>query len=1140
MTNFTNGKVTDLCLFGSCVCGHSIRFTQPNNLRIKKFVQFFSPLSMFDKVAEENRILPEETAMEGLGYSQHGHWIRSACAALNGEIPEVLRQNKAEWLVIDNYYSFSQTYEITYRNGDTRLIQSTNEIRRLVKQSSKISNATVNAVPTPPVDSWIDEFVDFVKDLYGDHVILIGTRFAKYTLKGDSVRQLVDNECNTVISNADLELLKRLNCHYIEIPEHAIAVDDKITVHYVKEVYEYVTRSIKAIIQLCGDELVQTQRELKLEYDSILQKIIAGTKSVTYFDLKSASLDDLRLLELNDSLQARILLSKAYKDGKIVPRDSVKSIYYMKEAFRGLGEPLQTAYYSLLRNFKNRPELSGSMQEEFWTMTQNLAAEGYPPAMTELAELYRDGGGGIQRDQESCKAWFRRAFDSGDVWAGLELSNLLLSLDDERSHEEGASLLTEIADSGNAIAKGRLGRLYLKGTVVTENRGIALTLLEDAYSMGVEWAGLDLSDAFIHSGSASEASKGISILQNLSNKGNSVAMGKLGRAYRDGIGVEKDVSSAIYWLQSAYMGGVAWAGVDLMNMEPLLRGQNLEINQNAPSLGESKLTSVGIQGPEWKQGPIYVVICGAVRNLLDVASIILRAVSLCNEGIADGIILSTWEGEFEDNPEYKHTLESLGVRVIQSKPLPESWNEVLYLNNTRQAVQLNAALDSLPEDCYILKCRTDLSFETLSKVLSSLPNVDLTITERNRYNVDFHSKILVANMGISALFHSADISFYGHSSDVRKMMLFESRLYLERDFPADCGFFMAPFIHRFPLMADVLKMQRYWDFSSVIKKIPECSPKPSVLPMLLNKVYAQYFLIVDSCFICYDLSYMPETSLTMDDLFTESSLKKGIKLGWIKTVSDTRIIHKLVTGDVESTLMYDSFRTALKQALDEDPTELAIEESDVEEYNRFISQFGIAPAKWNRSSAIMKSSDVDNATAALAPYISGNDREAVNIFKEVSTSQSSNYYRNLVNQLDTIRDKDPKMYEFALISCTKGTINSDSLLKDLAYALYKGLISEANTESANYPFVKFGINKKMYFQMPSSSNMLLANYYYSLYSVDSDDRYSELFINSVSSHYELTFAGSVKESLKSLKSLDPESFDDSQFCEFLKIIKSQL
>jgi TPR repeat protein len=1072
------GQSIDVCIFGCCVSGNSIRLSKPNEFNIKKFVQYFSPISMFDKVEERNHVSNQECNFGNFstGHWSTGHWMRSCTSALNGTIPETLVASGAGWIIIDNYCACFPSVKIVYPDKTVRKVQSNEprSIMKIINNSEKLTGSVCELIEElPDMDAWVPDFVDFLKKNYGNRIILIGVREAKYRIDDDNnIESTVDTNVSKYISKIDKRILDELDCHYIEIPNNVIAVDHVNPVHYIYEAYQYVVTSLRLIIKYnyTNSEIALIKEKYEKLFDSILKKKTAPLNIIRK-KLSSGQKDYLKQLDGNITPDAYRYKSQLYRKGTIVKKDAKKSLEYIKLAMANGNMSYASDYFRALcvQDWQS--------SNDFYVIINKLAEHGLPDAMEYLGRLYRDGKY-VEKDLQKAIFWFKKAYGCGMTWAGIEASDILIKSSDVEDVREG-----------------------------------------------------------------------LSILENESNKGDGTAMSRLGWAYNLGVGVEKNIDKAKKWLYKSYLTGNKWSGEkynEIVNLSDkktnfVSKNKSCSVIQNEMTEHAfDRITSIS------KKHGIYAIICGAIRYEFELKMILIKLTSLVNAGIIDGIVLSTWKNEIDKIENLRVILDNLNITVVESDPVDDSLSSFIYINNARQSIQLNAALNVLPKDCFVLKCRSDLSLGYIDRILETVQNVSFEIKERNRFNIDFNYKICLLTIGLSAPFHSTDIVFFGYADDIRKLILLESKRFLNRDLPADCIFFLAPFIHRFSIISDYLKLMKYWDINQMIKDMPSIE-NLSALPSVIIKFFSQYFSIIESCFSLYDSNFDESSEVSLDDLFIKKDSKHTTR-GWIKNITDSRVLKKIISGDVKKTRLYDMFQPYIDINKDDNLALLiSINQHDVEEFRQFIlTQYG-SRFLVNSNAVVEKdncSYDIDFVSKEIFSNYSEYEDDYIKLLNFTTKLQSTNnnYYRDLKLLLSELDDTDSPMYDALLVTILKLLTNNgfrkedDVILLEAAKRLHKGEIKKEMQASVESVFIKYGFNKNTLLTMPASKERLCANYYFAKYCENKGIDYSKKLMSTLSGYCKVTIVSEDIDSylLKLNEELSASKVKDDELHSFVK------
>ena len=115
--------------------------------------------------------------------------------------------------------------------------------------------------------------------------------------------------------------------------------------------------------------------------------------------------------------------------------------------------------------------------------------------------------------------------------------------------------LTELAESGDAYAKCRLGILHLIGEELPKDEAKAAQYFEAASEAGLPAAQTNLAALYVTGqGVDLNYEKAMDLLRSAANSGDAFAMRKIGDLYMYGLGVEEDEALAAQWYEKAAEG----------------------------------------------------------------------------------------------------------------------------------------------------------------------------------------------------------------------------------------------------------------------------------------------------------------------------------------------------------------------------------------------------------------------------------------------------------------------------------------------------------------------------------------------------------------------------------------------------------
>ena len=319
---------------------------------------------------------------------------------------------------------------------------------------------------------------------------------------------------------------------------------------------------------------------------------------------------------------------------------------------------------------------------------------------------------------------------------------------------------------------------------------------------------------------------------------------------------------------------------------------------------------------------VWAVICGSIRDTFELKLLLNRLIEARLHGQLDGIVISTWDTQKNKHPELFKSFESANIIVVELNELPE----IPFCNSsyTVQALQLLKGIECVPNNAYILKCRTEFCLELVNRFLD-YELIDLSIRKRDIFNIDFEKKIWVNGVRGIQPFFSADRSFFGKKNDILKMIDL-SLITLQHNgsfIITDVLFFLTPFLQRFPIINqffDRINYSKYCD--ACIEQICDETKK---VPTLIVKLWAITYLLFDSCFLC-------NSNIGHSENFNFlSALKYTDTPTGIKTI---------LSGKCTLTPLYSQFLSVLQSIKRCKPYDLILIDEDFSELCIWLEEIG--------------------------------------------------------------------------------------------------------------------------------------------------------------------------------------------------------
>ncbi len=237
-------------------------------------------------------------------------------------------------------------------------------------------------------------------------------------------------------------------------------------------------------------------------------------------------------------------LGRIYRDGKGVEKDLRASAEWYKRAVEYGVEWAPMELFDVLWTFNDRRE-----DTQLLALIRPQAEAGNVSAMGRLGRMYHRGRG-VPKDHILARRWLRRAADRDSAWF-QELYDTLMESGDPKFREEASKLCSAEAERGSKFAYLQKARMYRDGTGVAKDPGAAVEWYRKAVDQGLPMAAIELFELFWNNRAEETDKEMVNMILPFANAGNPGAMGRLGRAYRFGRGVPKNLAMAEKWTVKA-------------------------------------------------------------------------------------------------------------------------------------------------------------------------------------------------------------------------------------------------------------------------------------------------------------------------------------------------------------------------------------------------------------------------------------------------------------------------------------------------------------------------------------------------------------------------------------------------------------
>ena len=253
----------------------------------------------------------------------------------------------------------------------------------------------------------------------------------------------------------------------------------------------------------------------------------------------------------NDNFIAKYKLARMYCDGNYIGKDEDKAIELMRDYARFKICWVTNEFIDLLCKRGYNEDLM-----EAFNLASGFSTKGDGGAMGRLGRMYRDGKG-VEKDLDKAIEWMRKAAEKNPSWNN-EFMDVLWKRGTPDDLMELKGDAEKGAAEGNAFALQWLARMYRDGKGVEKDLDKAIDMMRKTAEKIQGWSRNELVDMLWKRGTPEDFEEMKSVAETAAGEGDIGAMGRLGRMYRDGKGVEKDLDKAIEWMRKAAEKNPIW------------------------------------------------------------------------------------------------------------------------------------------------------------------------------------------------------------------------------------------------------------------------------------------------------------------------------------------------------------------------------------------------------------------------------------------------------------------------------------------------------------------------------------------------------------------------------------------------------
>ena len=508
-------KKTPIDIWGSCVSRDAFGIPDDegrmdNGIFKVEIRNFFQNCSIYSQFYNKTTTTLSESDLNN-GPFLHDFIKKCVLSDWNKDVTTSLKTSGSTWIVVDFMGERSGFINIALTDVDTGdLIEESIITDAIGSDAITVALSSKYHVKKEKIElnyknysKTIDNFIEFCKLRYGSHIILIEPIFCQ---------EFIDD---TGVVKRKLEADKRTETIF------------QLNSYFIKKTKCY---SVPLPFNSLGDTL-HKWKENELHYvseiyDYLYSSIEMIISSYPHYNpfFQSALYDE------TCSKMSRIKFGEDHSVNNLIQRSK-------------------------------RMHLSGEYDNSLGLLLE-LVNNGISVGYGELGRYYSNEK---TRNLPKSIQYYREAVNNDIKYAYHELFEALWKKGDAVSYDEAFSVASKGVRKGIDASLGDLGRAYRDGKGCVKNINKAVEWMRIAASNNVWWAKEELFDILWNINSPESLKEMVSIRDVY--KDNTPYMDfRLGRAYRDGKGVEKDLIKSSKLMRKAVNRGLKWAKEDLIDV----------------------------------------------------------------------------------------------------------------------------------------------------------------------------------------------------------------------------------------------------------------------------------------------------------------------------------------------------------------------------------------------------------------------------------------------------------------------------------------------------------------------------------------------------------------------------------------------
>lgn len=561
------------------------------NFRVFGYVQHQNPFLLFQQPLDIE--LTEEDLIEYCNDSRTANWIKDRLShsfnrrvlieLFNCKSKETLLNRKAEWIVLDTYYTYCSPLLVVSYKGKTVYYQDDTNARmifEIIQTNPKFSSVTANLVEaTPNMSYQVKKITDYLKKHWpatvtpngtdnhiNYNVFLISTEPALFYHKNNTITIKTDPKYyeKLQLNNKATSLFtSNINCYVISPPGPVVSCDDT-QIHYSYYTNQLILNIIVNTILNKNDENTKKdiERTLFNNYLDTICSLMNGDIDEPYTVIKTVenaidknkSGEYLSLIEKCKSLISNGITVAYMLKARLLLKSNCKTedaLYDLQNAYSGgcFEAGLDLIDYNLSNNTCPQELIRAIMDQLI-----NVEERG---VYSRIGQCYEKGLLYYPKDIEKAIYWYRKASSKNVLWAKIHLFDILWDTNNPDNYTEMYNLVYMDSKMGIAESQYRLAKSYRFGRGVPKDLKIAKQILYEC-SKHIERGYIDLFDILWDEKTPESDQEMIKIILNPQLSKNPWAIARIAKAMTEGRGIDRDLDEAEK-LCTSVLTKVSWA-----------------------------------------------------------------------------------------------------------------------------------------------------------------------------------------------------------------------------------------------------------------------------------------------------------------------------------------------------------------------------------------------------------------------------------------------------------------------------------------------------------------------------------------------------------------------------------------------------